>query len=47
LDSKTRPADFVGKAYTPDLGKQMPYGAVISSKGIIKKVMTEEDYPEL
>ncbi len=47
MNTKLKPTDFVGKPYTPELGRQMPYGAVITSKGIIKKVMTKEDYPEL
>jgi len=45
--TKPKPLDFVGMSYTTELGRQMPYGAVINSKGIIKRVMTEEDYPEL
>jgi hypothetical protein len=49
MDRKTKPKllDFVGMPYTTELGRQMPYGAVIDSRGIIKRVMTEEDYPEL
>jgi hypothetical protein len=47
LDGKAKQSEFVGKQYTPELGRQMPYGAIISSKGIIKRVMTEEDYPDL
>lgn len=47
LDDRAEMIGFVGKHYTTELGRQMPYGAVISSKGIIIRVMTKEDYPEL
>ncbi|NYT02589.1 MAG: hypothetical protein GKC10_07520 [Methanosarcinales archaeon] len=49
VDAKTKPKvlDFVGLPYTPELGRQMPYGAIITSKGIIRRVMTKDDYPEL
>jgi hypothetical protein len=47
VDTRPKSVEFVGKPYTPELGRQMPYGAVITSKGIIKRVMTKEDYPEL
>jgi hypothetical protein len=47
VNTRHMSVDFVGKPYTPELGRQMPYGAVITSKGIIKRVMTKEDYPEL
>jgi len=47
MDINPKRVDFEGKPYTPELGRQMPYGAIINSKGIIKRVMTKEDYPEL
>lgn len=47
MNTRLKAVDFVGKPYTPELGRQMPYGAVITTKGIIKRVMTKEDYPEL
>jgi hypothetical protein len=46
-ENAPRTQSFVGMAYTTDLGRQMPYGAVINSKGVIIRVMTEKDYPEL
>lgn len=46
-ENRSKPHNFVGMAYTTDLGRQMPYGAIINSKGVIVRVMTEEDYPEL
>jgi len=47
MDDKPDITDFVGKLYTTELGRQMPYGAVVSSVGVIIRVMTKEDYPEL
>lgn len=46
-EDTSKPHSFVGMAYTTDLGRQMPYGAIINSKGVIIRVMTEKDYPEL
>jgi hypothetical protein len=47
MDTAPKRTDFEGKSYTLELGRQMPYGAIISSKGIITRVMTKDDYPEL
>ena len=47
MDATPKSLDFVGKPYTSELGRQMPYGALINFKGIIIRVMTERDYPEL
>jgi hypothetical protein len=47
MKEDTRPEDFIGHAYTPQIGRMLPYGALINSKGIIVQVMTEEDYADL
>lgn len=36
--------ELIGKEYTPELGRHMPYGGLVSSKGIIIRVMTKSDY---
>jgi hypothetical protein len=41
------PEDLIGQTYTPRLGRCMPYGALINSKGVIVRVMTEKDYADL
>ncbi len=46
-EDKSKYHSFVGMSYTTELGRQMPFGAIINSKGVITRVMTEKDYPEL
>jgi hypothetical protein len=47
MNDKINPKEFLGQAYTPQIGRHLPYGAIINSKGIIVQVMTEEDYADL
>ncbi len=47
INGKMDPKEFLGQAYTPQIGGHLSYGALINSKGIIVRVMTEEDYADL
>jgi hypothetical protein len=47
MSDEIKPEKFLGQAYTPQMGKHLPYGALINFKGIIVHVMTEEDYADL
>ena len=42
--SELDPKDLIGEKYTPELGKRMPYGGLVSFKGVITRVMTKSDY---
>lgn len=39
-------SDLLGRPYTPDLARKLSYGAIVRD-GIIIRVLTIEDYPEL
>lgn len=47
MNDKINPKEFLAQAYTSQIGRHLPYGAPINSKGIIVRVMTEEDYANL
>jgi hypothetical protein len=39
---KPNPEGVLGKRYTIETARQMPYGGLVNSDGIIVKVITEE-----
>jgi hypothetical protein len=46
MNDEIKPEKFLGQAYTPRIGRHLPYGTLINFKGIIVQVMTEEDHTD-